>query len=116
MTSPRRWWPSTIRGRLTLLYTGAFFLAGAALVALTYFSLGQVLSHQLTVPGDITHPSPEVHEAFRAQFQRARDDTLNTLRIASLILLGVVGVIAGGFGWLLTGQALRPLRQITATA
>jgi signal transduction histidine kinase len=116
MSTPRRWWPSTIRSRLTLLYTGAFFLAGAALVALTYFSLGQVISHQLTVPGDITHPSPEVHEAFRAQFQRARNDTLNTLRIASLILLGVVGVIAGGFGWLLAGQALRPLRQITATA
>jgi len=116
MTIPRRWWPSTIRARLTLLYAGAFFLSGAGLVALTYFSLGQVISHQLTAPGDITHPSPEVHEAFRVQFQQARDDTLNTLRIASLILLGFVGVIAGGFGWLLAGQALRPLRQITATA
>ena len=36
--------------------------------------------------------------------------------VASLILLGVVGVIAGGAGWLLAGQALHPLRQITATA
>ncbi|MBI2171534.1 MAG: HAMP domain-containing histidine kinase [Chloroflexi bacterium] len=116
MTTPRRWWPSTIRGRLTLLYAGVFFLAGAALVALTYFSLGQVLSHQLTVQGDITHQLPEVHDAIRAQFQRARDDTLNTLRIASLILLGIVGGIAGGLGWLLAGQALRPVRRITATA
>jgi hypothetical protein len=32
----RRWWRSTIRVRLTLLYAGAFFLAGAILVALCY--------------------------------------------------------------------------------
>jgi len=134
MTTPRRWWRSTIRVRLTLLYAGAFFLASATLVALMYLYLGQVINHQLTVRGDITeqlpeqipsepgppgtlqHLSPEVHDALRVQFQRARDDTLNTMLIASLILLGVVGVIAGGFGWLLAGQALHPLRQITATA
>lgn len=116
MTTPRRWWRSTIRVRLTLLYAGAFFLAGVTLVALMYLYLGQVINHQLTVRGDITHLSPEVHDALRVQFQRARDDTFNTMLIASLILLGVVGVIAGGFGWLLAGQALHPLRQITATA
>jgi signal transduction histidine kinase len=116
MTTLRRWWPSTIRGRLTLLYAGAFFLAGVTLVALMYLYLGQAISHQLTVRGDITHLSPDVHDAIREQFQRARDDTFNTMLIASLISLGVIGVIAGGFGWLLAGQALRPLRQITATA
>jgi signal transduction histidine kinase len=116
MTTPRRRWPSTIRGRLTLLYAGAFFLAGATLVALMYLFLGQTISHQLTVRGDITHLSPDVHDALRVQLQRARDDTFKTLLIASLILLGVVAVIAGGVGWLLAGQALRPLRQITATA
>jgi signal transduction histidine kinase len=36
--------------------------------------------------------------------------------VASLISLGIVGVIAGGFGWFLAGQALHPLQQITATA
>ena len=134
MTTPRRWWRSTIRVRLTLLYAGAFFLAGVTLVALMYLYLGQTLNHQLTVRGDIIeqlperiptepgppgtlqHQSPEVHDALRVQFQRARDDTLNTMLIASLILVGVAGVIAGGFGWLLAGQALHPLRQITATA
>ena len=33
MTTPRRRWRSRIRVRLTVLYAGAFFLAGAALVA-----------------------------------------------------------------------------------
>jgi hypothetical protein len=50
---------------------------------------------------------------FRDQFQRARDDTLHTMLIASL---GVVGVAAAVLGWLLAGRALRPLQRITATA
>jgi hypothetical protein len=36
-------WRSTIRLRLTALYAGAFFLAGAILIALTYFYLAQSL-------------------------------------------------------------------------
>jgi len=36
--------------------------------------------------------------------------------VASLVALGVVGVIAGSFGWLLAGRALHPLHQMTATA
>lgn len=131
MTTPHRWWRSTIRVRLTLLYAGAFFLAGTTLVVLIHLYLGQTLNHQTTArvgitsehlrervptePGSQQLP-PEVQEALHAQFQRDRADTLKTMLIASLILLGVVGVAAGGFGWLVAGQALHPLRQITATA
>lgn len=131
MTTPGRWWRSTIRVRLTLLYAGAFFLAGAVLVALMYLYLGQALDRQLTTRVGITEEhlqelirteggSPrlphEVQKEVYAQFEQDRDDTLNTMLIASLVSLGVVGVIAGGFGWLLAGQALGPLQQITATA
>ncbi len=134
MTTPRRRWRSTIRVQLTLLFAGAFFLAGATLVALMYLYLGQALNHQLIVRGELAgqlsegiptelgspgtpgHLSPDVHDAILAQFQQARDDTLNTMLIASLVLLGLVGVTAAGFGWLLAGRALHPLRQITATA
>ncbi|CAN5244320.1 HAMP domain-containing sensor histidine kinase [soil metagenome] len=130
MTTARRWWRSTIRVRLTLLYAGAFFLAGAALVAAMYFSLGQALDRQVTARVGITEHLPELsptepgssqraHEAqqeLRAQFQQDRDDTLDTMLIVSLIALGVVGLVAAGFGWLLAGRALHPLQQITATA
>src|SRR6266540_7241851 len=130
MTSPRGRWRSTIRVRLTLLYAAAFFLAGAALVALMYIFLGQALERQLTARVGITqhlaesNPTEptsqqrahELQQELRAQFERDRDDTLNTMLIASLIALGVVGVLAGGFGWLLAGRALQPLQQITATA
>jgi signal transduction histidine kinase len=130
MTAPRRWWRSTIRVRLTLLYAGAFFLAGAVLVAVMYFVLRAALDRQVTARVGIAEHVPEssttapgstqaahaAQEALRAQFLQDRDDTLNTMLIASLIGLGVVGVVAGGFGWVLAGRALHPLQQVTATA
>ncbi len=127
MNTPRRWWRSTIRVRLTLLYAGAFFLAGAALVALMYFVMGQALDRQLTARVGVAEHLPQetsgsqqlAHEAqdkLRAQFEKDRDDTLNTMLVASLISLGGVGIIAGGFGWLLAGRVLHPLQQITTTA
>ena len=129
MTRPRRW-RSTIRVRLTLLYAVAFFLAGAALVALMYLFLGQALDRQLTgrlgatqhLPDQVatergsTQLAHQLQANLRAQFEQDRDDTLNTMLTASLIALGVVGVTAGGFGWLLAGRALHPLQQITRTA
>lgn len=65
--------------------------------------------------GTLQHLTPDVQGALRTQLQRARDDTLDTMLVASLIMLGV-GVVAGGFGWLLAGRALHPLQQITATS
>ncbi|HET6921367.1 MAG TPA: hypothetical protein VFI46_18185, partial [Jiangellaceae bacterium] len=59
MTAPRRWWRSTIRVRLTRLYAGAFFLAGAALVALMYLILGEALDRQVTERVGITEHLPE---------------------------------------------------------
>jgi signal transduction histidine kinase len=126
---PRRW-RFTIRLRLTLLYAGAFFLAGAALVGLMYFFLGQALDRQVTARVGISEHLPEstisepgsqqaaheAREALRAQFEQDRDDTLDSMLVTSLIALGAVGVIAGGFGLLLAGRALHPLQRITATA
>jgi signal transduction histidine kinase len=130
MTAPWRLWRSTIRVRLTLLYAAAFFLAGAVLVAVMYIYTAAALDRQLTARIGITqHLSTSVptgpgsrqaahqaQNALRAQFERDRDNTLNSMLAASLIALGAVGVIAGGAGWLLAGRALHPLQQVTATA
>jgi signal transduction histidine kinase len=130
MTTRRRWRRSTIRVRLSLLYAGALFIGGAALVAAMYVILGEALDSQDTARVWITEHLPELtsgepasqeaaHEAqedLRAQFEQDRDDTLKTMLVASLIALGAVGVIAGGVGWLVAGRALHPLQQITATA
>jgi signal transduction histidine kinase len=117
---------STVRVRLTVLYAGAFFLAGAVLVVVMYFVLRAALDRQLTARVGVAEhlPSSEPsstraahaeQDALRTQFQKDRDDTLNAMLIASLAALGGVGVIAGGFGWLLAGRALHPLQQVTAT-
>jgi signal transduction histidine kinase len=118
----KRWWRSTIRVRLTLLYAGAFFLAGAILVALMYLYLGLSLDHQLSGRAASTEQlrshevPPGLVDQLRTQLQQDRDNTLRAMLTASLVALGVIGVAAGGFGWLLAGRALRPLQDITATA
>ena len=109
-------WRSTIRVRLTLQYAGAFFLAGAVLIGLMYLYLALILDHQVGPSGSLQHLTPDTEGALRAQLQAGRDATLSTMLAASLVMLGVVGLVAAGFGWLLAGRALHPLQQITATA
>jgi signal transduction histidine kinase len=122
MSIARRWWRPTIRVRLTLLYAVAFFLAGAILVAFMYLYLRLSLDHQQNGRAASTEQlrshevAPGLVDQLQTQVQRDRDDTLGTMLIASLVALGVIGVAAGGFGWLLAGRALAPLQHITATA
>ena len=46
----------------------------------------------------------------------SRTDLLGTLLIGSLISLGVLALLAGAAGWLITGRTLRPIRDITSAA
>jgi signal transduction histidine kinase len=59
--------------------------------------------------------SPEAQLA-RAVQSQVSSDALHRLVIEYLFALGVMTMIAVGTGWLLAGRALRPLRDITATA
>jgi signal transduction histidine kinase len=116
--------PWTIRTRLSLLYAGAFLLAGLALVTFMYLVLGQVIDQQFMIrtspgappleaaPGDLA----EGRRIVDIMIRRARVDTLQTVLIASLIIVAILTVLAGIIGWLVAGQALQPLRNITGTA
>lgn len=129
----------TIRVRLTLMYAAAFFVAGLTLVGLMYFQLGDILDQQLTVRAELVDaptldesgrgdrpkagqtiqqavPMGNVKEMVDLQFEYARRETLSNMFAASLLFLGFTGLVAGGFGWLMAGQFLRPLREITETA
>lgn len=137
--------PWTIRTRLTLLYAGAFFVAGVSLILIIYLYLGQVLDRQFVVrvesnlsvaPGppptsdeEAPGPPPTSDEevprsssisdeanAVGVLVRQGRINTLDTMLIASLVLVGVMSIIAGVIGWLVAGHALRPLRNISATA
>ncbi|WP_329407419.1 ATP-binding protein [Nocardia vinacea] len=117
----------TIRLRLTLLYAGAFFIAGAILVALMYFYLdrsldrrhgmgAQILVREYLAKRNRPIVTEELYAVLTAQAAKERRDTLEAMLVWSLVCLGAIGIVAGGLGWLLAGRALHPLQQITATA
>ncbi|MGN9907872.1 sensor histidine kinase [Phytohabitans sp. LJ34] len=121
-----RW---TIRVRLTVLYGGLFFLAGAVLLGVTYLLMAQRLDRNLTDPGDLALRNEQVFERFgnpevikqailnaQAEREQLRADALNSLLTQGGIALLGVGVVAGAFGWLVAGRALQPLHRITDTA
>jgi signal transduction histidine kinase len=117
-----------------VLYGLVFLITGAVLLTIGY----ALVRHNLDVHRDIRAelrklglPAPagppffgrlgfgagsteaRVAEAALAQL---RTDALHRLLVEYVLALGVMTMISVAAGWLLAGRALRPLRQITATA
>jgi signal transduction histidine kinase len=132
MAIRRRWmrFPApTIRLRMTALYGLVFLVTGAVLLTIGY----ELARHNLNGPGhyyrnELRHlgfapPAPlglapgstvtRFLDAFRAQL---RADELHRLLIEYVFALGAMTIVSMVAGWLLAGRALRPLRDITATA
>ena len=122
----------TIRLRLTLLYGLVFLVTGAVLLTIGYV----LVRHNLNQPSDYRNElrklglippgfgqrppgfaqgstAARIAEAVRAQL---RGDALHRLLIEYLVALGAMTMVSVAAGWLLAGRALRPLRDITATA
>jgi signal transduction histidine kinase len=128
----------TIRVRLTVLYGGLFLLAGVVLLGVTYFLVKQSLpgpgvGFAVSAPNDtlprgvgsnegtfLVNNQPvtaqQASEILQQQQTKFANDTLNSLLTQGGIALGVVGLAAVGFGWLMAERALRPVHEITATA
>jgi signal transduction histidine kinase len=123
--------PPTIRLRLTLLYGLVFLVTGAVLLTIGY----ELVRHNLNQPSDYRNElrklglaptffgrppvfttgsaGARIAEAVRAQL---RSDALHRLLIEYMVALGAMTAVSVAAGWLLAGRALRPLRDITATA
>jgi signal transduction histidine kinase len=124
--------PPTIRLRMTALYGLVFLVTGAVLLTIGY----ELVRHNLNGPGDYRRelqrlgivpqgffgrPPPgapgstgaRIADAIRAQL---RADALHRLLIEYLVALGAMTIVSVAAGWVLAGRALRPLRDITATA
>jgi signal transduction histidine kinase len=121
----------TIRLRLTLLYGLVFLVTGAVLLTIGY----ELVRHNLNGPKDYRDElrklgiTPQffgrppgfapgstgarIADAVRAQL---RSDALHRLLIEYVVALGAMTAVSVVAGWLLAGRALRPLRDITATA
>ena len=130
-----------IRLRLTLTYSVLFVLAGATLLAFTYF----FVVRGLQPPGGVKTP-PSLSQAFQESCARAmkaktpvdrnliskcehtfragvkagaasqRTDAVHQLLLYSLIGLAVIGLVSGLVGWVVAGRALRPVHAITSAA
>jgi signal transduction histidine kinase len=135
LTGPRL----TVRTRLTLLYTGLFAVCGAIVVAISYALVanlptqgrGQQDPSRDSVPAGIaarcqakypaTHPDkPLIAQCVSYLEQQGaqgqRDLTLSHLLQYSLITVAAVIALAAILGWIISGRALRPVKQITTAA
>ena len=118
----------TVRLRLTLLYSGLFFLSGLALLAATYLLFRSTTGVDLIVPTGIPHRSPgpgrqvltdpelirQVRQMYAASVAR-NTHGLHQGLIKSGIALAIMTLISIALGWLVAGRVLRPLRTMTAT-
>ncbi|MEO3750474.1 HAMP domain-containing sensor histidine kinase [Streptomyces sp. B6B3] len=124
----------TLRTRLTLIYGGMFLAAGVVLLGATYALFQQRLGGEasLTAEGseNATNGAPADEQGSRPpltdeaavdEWSNAQTDRLEDAAAASLLTQGslallVVGGVAAGFGWLVAGRVLAPLRRVTETA
>ncbi|MEV4706526.1 HAMP domain-containing sensor histidine kinase [Actinoplanes sp. NPDC049316] len=113
----------TIRGRLTLVYGGLFFLAGLVMLGVTYVLVSRQLLTGVAVKATPIDPvqgrtvdGTEPDLLFRRAVEITRDDALSALLTQGGIALLVVGAAAVALGWLVAGRMLQPLHQITDTA
>jgi signal transduction histidine kinase len=121
----------TVRFRLTALYGIVFLVTGAVLLTIGYALVRHNINgpenfakdYRHLVPGSTPHPFPGVfgpsatlRSLFRAEHAQFVSDALHRLVLEYVIALGAMTLISVGAGWLLAGRALRPLRDITATA
>lgn len=95
---------SALRRRLALFYAALFFASGTAVLLIPLLSIKSVahISHA-GAAGGVTAVTQH-------------DTDVRSLIFSSLLGLLVMAVLSVGFGWLLAGRLLRPLRTIIATA
>jgi signal transduction histidine kinase len=101
----------TVRLRMTLLYAGVFFVAGALLLSVSYILVRETLldpANLRNVAGDWNHNVAVQHDV--------ADTTLPKLRNYYMVALAAMTGLSVLLGWAIAGRVLRPLQRITATA
>jgi signal transduction histidine kinase len=102
----------TVRLKMTLLYAGVVFVAGALLLSVSYVLVRQ----NLTNPSNLRNlPADDWTSNVAAQHEIAQD-ALARLRTQYGIALVAMTGLSVLLGWALAGRMLRPLQRITATA
>ena len=90
----------SLRTRLALLYGGVFLVLALVVLAIPFLAVSETAHVGSSAPPVISHPGR---------------DLLPQLTVV-LVTLAIAVAVSLGFGWLLAGRLLRPLRAIVATA
>jgi signal transduction histidine kinase len=114
----------SIRARLTIVFGLLLLAAGGVMLGLTYLLLEQRLPGVAVrlegpTPGPVggsTLDSPDVRQLVQSQGDALQSATLRELFVQGGIALAVVSAAGIALGWLIAGQVLSPLHQITAAA
>ena len=102
----------SLRLRLTVLYGGMFFVAGALLLVVTYVIVSQILNSVFPTGGRwVFLPSGRIFDPGAVKAQ-----TLHMMLGRSLLALIGVGILALVLGFFVADRALAPLQRVTATA
>jgi signal transduction histidine kinase len=102
----------TVRLRMTALYAGVFFVAGALLLSVSYM----LVRNNLTGTANLRGLSPGDYALHEAVQREVADDALGKLRTQYAIALAALTGLSVLLGWAVAGRMLRPLQRITATA
>jgi signal transduction histidine kinase len=117
-----RFWPrSTLRLRLTLLYGGLLVVVGLTLLGTAAVVLDRTLQHTPQFPAGQTlvlrDSAGRVVTIASGDYARlVRDQARAELLHAGALAFGVVVLVGVAAGFVLAGQALQPVSQLTATA
>jgi signal transduction histidine kinase len=118
----------TFRTRLTVFYGCLVLLAGITILGVTYLLVEQNLNRQgepslnssseatPRPPGSGRSEAPVPDLNYDTIHDEVSADALRSLVVQGGIALGVVGLCAVTFCWLMADRVLRPLQKITETA
>ncbi|MEU6374765.1 ATP-binding protein [Streptomyces sp. NPDC046909] len=116
------WWPRSIRWRLTLLYSALFVVAGAMLLAFTYFLAAGSKGGRAVTSAEGLEPAPAGGAvtldppAVNAVVEAVRSDQLHELLVKGCVALAVMALTSVALGRLMAGRVLKPLRTMTSAA
>src|SRR5689334_4158492 len=102
----------TVRLKMTLLYAGVFFVAGALLLSVSYV----LVRNNLTDPAPLRNFPADDWQLNQAVQHEVAGDALAKLRTQYAIALAALTALSVLLGWGVAGRMLRPLQRITATA
>ncbi|MEU8382314.1 ATP-binding protein [Streptosporangium sp. NPDC048865] len=120
---------TTVRVRLTLIYSGLFLLTSVVLLVTVNLLLSQALHTRIAhfptpapvAPAEPVAPVREMPDGREVRpplppLPRLVDDVVGYQWEVTVLTVGVLTLVSLVVGWLVAGRILRPVHRITATA